>query len=190
MQGETGTGKTLFGIEFIYRGIVDFDEPGMIDSFLKLALQKLMRDSQAMGWDLAELQARNEAAGVFTASPEVLEQEVRARPTACCWKQRLKSGPSAFLSDGKIEALSTPFCIRAAPGAGGTCKAHRLSRITCQQIIEALSREKLTSLISHETGITVERQTTLEAAGFLADTVIDLSRKVHFRARSPRPSRL
>jgi len=57
VQGETGTGKTLFGMEFIYRGIVEFDEPGMIIVF-ETSAQKLIRDAAAMGWDLEELQAR------------------------------------------------------------------------------------------------------------------------------------
>ena len=33
VQGETGTGKTLFGTEFIYRGITRFDEPGRMSGF-------------------------------------------------------------------------------------------------------------------------------------------------------------
>jgi circadian clock protein KaiC len=28
VRGTTGTGKTLLGVEFIYRGAVEFDEPG------------------------------------------------------------------------------------------------------------------------------------------------------------------
>src|ERR1700686_49329 len=76
VQGETGTGKTLFGTEFIYRGIVEFDEPGMIVVF-ETSAQKLMRDAAAMGWDLEELQTRKKLQIVFTR-PEVLEQEVRS----------------------------------------------------------------------------------------------------------------
>ena len=29
VEGVTGSGKTLFGVEFIYRGITEFDEPGL-----------------------------------------------------------------------------------------------------------------------------------------------------------------
>src|ERR1700733_3311020 len=76
VQGESGAGKTLFGTEFIYRGITEFDEPGMIVVF-ETSAQKLIRDAAAMGWDLEELQARKKLQIVFT-SPEVLEQEVRS----------------------------------------------------------------------------------------------------------------
>src|SRR5260370_30110266 len=57
VQGETGTGKTLFGTEFIYRGITRFDEPGLIVIF-ETSPRKIVRDSAAMGWDLDELQTR------------------------------------------------------------------------------------------------------------------------------------
>jgi len=30
LEGAAGTGKTLFGTEFIYRGAVDYSEPGII----------------------------------------------------------------------------------------------------------------------------------------------------------------
>ena len=29
VQGVTGSGKTLMGLEFIYRGIVEYNEPGL-----------------------------------------------------------------------------------------------------------------------------------------------------------------
>ena len=42
VEGAAGTGKTLLGMEFIYRGITRYDEPGMIVSF-EVAPQKLIR---------------------------------------------------------------------------------------------------------------------------------------------------
>ena len=74
VRGETGTGKTLFGMEFIYRGIVQFDEPGIIVVF-ETSAQKLIRDAANIGWDLKDLQARKKLQIIFT-SPEVLEQEL------------------------------------------------------------------------------------------------------------------
>jgi circadian clock protein KaiC len=46
-----------------------------------------------------------------------------------------------------------------------------------QQFIEGLNREKLTTMLSHETESCVSPQSTLECADFLADTVINLGRK-------------
>ena len=44
LEGAAGTGKTLFGIEFIYRGAVNYDEPGIIVTF-EVAPHKLIRDA-------------------------------------------------------------------------------------------------------------------------------------------------
>jgi circadian clock protein KaiC len=166
VQGETGTGKTMFGTEFIYRGIVEFDEPGMIVVF-ETSAQKLMRDAATMGWDLEALQTRNKLQIVFT-SPEVLEQEVRS-PDSLLLETAAEIGARRIFIDGigllnHSATVVTPH--NSTPGS---------YRELLQQVIEALSREKLTTLISHEAGNSTDRQSTLEAAGFLADTVIRLS---------------
>ncbi|HLN31647.1 MAG TPA: ATPase domain-containing protein, partial [Gemmataceae bacterium] len=58
VEGAVGTGKTLLGVEFIYRGITEQDEPGIIVVF-ETSPKKLIRDAAGFGWDLDELQQRN-----------------------------------------------------------------------------------------------------------------------------------
>src|ERR1700683_4941493 len=77
VEGTTGSGKTLFGLEFIYRGITQFNEPGIIVVF-EISPDKLIRDAATLGWDLADLQAQKKLHIVFT-SPQVLDQELRSR---------------------------------------------------------------------------------------------------------------
>src|ERR1700722_2009248 len=157
VQGETGTGKTLFGTEFIYRGITQFDEPGMIVVF-ETSARKIIRDAAAMGWDLEDLQARKKLQIVFT-SPEVLEQEVRS-PDSLLLETAADIGALRIFIDG-IGLLN-----QSAPGLAAPAATPVSYRELLQQIIEALSREKLSALISHETGSSTDRQLTLEAAGF------------------------
>src|SRR5580693_3475546 len=76
VEGTTGSGKTLLGTEFIYRGITEFHEPGIIVVF-EVSPDKLIRDAATLGWDLAELQAQKKLQIIFT-SPQVLEQELRS----------------------------------------------------------------------------------------------------------------
>ncbi len=168
VQGETGTGKTLFGMEFIYRGAVEYNEPGLIVVF-ETSAEKLIRDASSMGWDLEALQARRKLQIIFT-SPEVLEQEVRS-PDSLLLETAAEIGAQRIFIDGIGLLHQMPSSLPAHMATP------RLYRELLQQVIEALSREKLSALISHETGSSTERQVTLEAAGFLADTVIDLSRK-------------
>ncbi len=170
VQGETGTGKTLLGTEFIYRGIVEFDEPGMIVIF-ETSAHKLVRDAAALGWDLEELQTRKQLQIVFT-SPEVLEQEVRS-PDSLLLETAAEIGAQRIFIDGI--GLLNPSPNQA--GLPSHTARSATYRELPQQIVEALSREKLTALLSHETGNSIDRLLTLESAGFLADTVINLSRR-------------
>src|ERR1700686_3901796 len=169
VQGETGTGKTLFGTEFIYRGITQFDEPGMIVVF-ETSARKIIRDAAAMGWDLEDLQARKKLQIVFT-SPEVLEQEVRS-PDSLLLETAAEIGAHRIFIDGiGFLRQSSHGGVAAPAGRPGAY------RELLQQFIEPLSRENLTALLSHETGNYAEGQSTLEAADFLADTVIRLGVK-------------
>jgi circadian clock protein KaiC len=72
----TGTGKTLLGIEFIYRGIVEFHELGLIIVF-ETNPGRLIRDAAAFGWNLEELQQQRNLQIIFT-SPEVFDQQLRS----------------------------------------------------------------------------------------------------------------
>ena len=69
VQGVTGSGKTLMGLQFIYRGIVEYNEPGLIVVF-ETSPDKLVRDAAGFGWNLDELQRRKKLQIIFT-SPEV-----------------------------------------------------------------------------------------------------------------------
>jgi len=168
-HGETGTGKTLLGMEFIYRGCTEFDEPGMIVVF-ETSAQKMIRDAAAMGWDLEDLQARKKLQIVFT-SPEVLEQEVRS-PDSLLMETALEIGAQRIFIDGISllhQSLSGGQSLSARPPT---------YRDLLQQFIESLNRENLTVMLSHENAGYHSAHSTLEAAVFLADTVIGLNRKI------------
>src|ERR1700676_1053601 len=75
VQGVTGSGKTLLGVEFIYRGVVEYNEPGLIVVF-ETNPDKIIRDANEFGWDLNELKRQNKLHIIFT-SPSVFEQELR-----------------------------------------------------------------------------------------------------------------
>src|SRR5437660_8144679 len=56
VAGTAGTGKTTLGVEFVYRGASQFNEPGLIVLF-EVAPDKLIRDAALFGWDLARARA-------------------------------------------------------------------------------------------------------------------------------------
>ena len=57
LEGAVGAGKTTLGVEFVYRGASQFDEPGIIVLF-EVSPDKLVRDAANFGWDLPDLERR------------------------------------------------------------------------------------------------------------------------------------
>src|SRR5512145_1166750 len=75
VAGTAGTGKTTLGVEFVYRGARQFDEPGVIVLF-EVAPDKLIRDAALFGWDLRELERDGRLKIVFTTR-QVFQQELQ-----------------------------------------------------------------------------------------------------------------
>ncbi len=59
--GGAGCGKTLLGMEFLVRGAMEFDEPGVFMSFEETA-EELTRNVASLGFDLADLESRKKLA--------------------------------------------------------------------------------------------------------------------------------
>ncbi len=55
--GSAGCGKSLFGMEFLVRGITEFNEPGVLMSFEESA-KDVTENVRSLGFDLADLVAR------------------------------------------------------------------------------------------------------------------------------------
>src|SRR5712692_6613644 len=173
VEGAVGTGKTLLGVEFIYRGITEYDEPGIIVVF-ETSPRKLIRDATGFGWNLDELQQRNKLKIIFT-SPKVLDQELRS-PDSLLLETAAKLGAQRIFIDG-ISLLGT---LATGNGAGGNGAASY--RELLQQFIEGLALENLTAIFSHEVLAHQQESSLLEVAEFLADTVIILRREPRHRS--------
>jgi circadian clock protein KaiC len=163
-QGVTGAGKTLMGLEFIYRGIMQFNEPGLIVVF-ETNPDKIIRDAAGFGWNLEELQREQKLQIIFT-SPQVFDQELRS--------------PDSLLMETANEMCAQRIFVDGVglltPPAGGVNFQRSGFRELFQQLIESLNRENLTAMFSLESGTTADSIATVEMADFLADTVIELGR--------------
>lgn len=165
VEGLTGSGKTLLGLEFIYRGAVQCDEPGLIVVF-ETSPDKLIRDAAKFGWDFAELQEQKKVQIIFT-SPEVFDRELRS-PDSLLLETASEMGARRIFVDG-IGLLNN--------GLGGDDAKPRKYRELLQQLIESLNRENLTAMLSLEIGSSSESIAAQETTNFLADTVIRLERE-------------
>src|SRR4051794_40875023 len=59
--GSAGCGKTLFGMEFLLRGALDFDEPGVFMAFEETE-EDLSQNVRSLGFDVDRLVAQNKIA--------------------------------------------------------------------------------------------------------------------------------
>jgi circadian clock protein KaiC len=164
VQGVAGTGKTLMGIEFIYRGITEFNEPGMIVVF-EGRPDKLIRDAAGFGWKLDELLEQKKLQMIFT-NPELFEQQLRS-PDSLLLNTATEMGAQRIFVDGvgllsqtQNDGTNTPASYRDA----------------LHHLLEGLNRENLAAMLSHEIGSLPNSIATSEMADFLADTVIQLNR--------------
>jgi circadian clock protein KaiC len=164
VQGTTGSGKTLLGMEFIYRGIVEYNEPGMIVVF-ETNPAKLVRDAAEFGWNLTEMQQQKKLQIIFT-TPQVFAEEL-CSPDSLLLENAGEMGAQRIFVDG-IGLLKPSSGGNSLPGA---------YRDLLQQLIESLNRENLTAMLSLELGIAPDSVATTEMTDFLGDTVIQLGRQ-------------
>jgi circadian clock protein KaiC len=165
VQGAAGTGKSLLGMEFIYRGITLYNEPGLIVVF-EATPDKLVRDTAAFGWNFAELEQQNKLKIVFT-SPQVLEVELRS-PDSLLLETAAEIGAQRIFIDGI--GLLRPILNNPLPVSEAISFRELL-----QQLLEGLNRENLTGMFSQEMSTNRDSQNTLEMAAFLTDTLIELT---------------
>ena len=170
VQGVTGSGKTLVGLEFIYHGIVQYNEPGLIVVF-ETSPDKLIRDAAKFGWNLDEMQKQKKLQIIFT-SPQVFDQELRS-PDSLLLETASEMGAKRIFVDG-IGLL--------VPDSGGSNATRTGYRELLQQLMESLSRENLTAMLSLEVGNAPNSIAIVDATDFLADTVIQLGRGRHGRS--------
>lgn len=73
--GPPGSGKTTFGLQFIYLGIDHFDESGVYIS-LSQALKEIKEDSKSFGWDLQDKISKDKLLMVDVRPFVVKEDEI------------------------------------------------------------------------------------------------------------------
>jgi circadian clock protein KaiC len=176
VEGAAGTGKTLFGLEFIYRGITQYDQPGLIVTF-EVSPHKLIRDAANFGWDLEALRQQNRLQLVFT-SPQVLTQELTS-PDSLLLELAAEMGAERIFIDGISLLRTVPLPNGNGNGHGNGSEGHY--RQLLQQLLEGLQREQLTAVLSHEVTAIDQQAFALEITEYLADTVIVLRREHHRR---------
>ena len=156
VEGAIGTGKTTMGVEFIYRGASEFDEPGIIVVF-EVSPDKIMRDATGFGWDLRKLEQQGRLKIVFTTR-DVLRQELQQADSVLL-EEAAKIGARRIFIDG---------VARLVGGNSGE------SRSGFHVLTEGLQRENLTAILAVEaSSLNANSEDSLPEES-IADTVIRL----------------
>ncbi len=72
VMGGPGSGKSIFGMQYVYNGVSKYDEPGVYVT-LEEVPDKIRRNMQHFGWDLKTIEDTGKLVIVDAASPRVSE---------------------------------------------------------------------------------------------------------------------
>jgi circadian clock protein KaiC len=171
LVGTSGTGKTIFGLQFLAAGARDFGEPGVLVTFEE-APEDIVRNASSFGWELPTLIA-SKALTFIDASPEAAVDEVFDFEALVTEIQRAvaTTGAKRIVLDS-IGALfpqfRDPFVVRQG-----------LRRIT-----EALRPLGVTTLVSAERGSEYGSVARFDVEDFVVDGIIVLRHPLERRTRS------
>ncbi len=157
LEGAIGTGKTTLGAEFVYRGITEYGEPGVIVVF-EISPDKLTRDAAGLGWDLRELERQKQLTIIFTTR-EVFRQELQ-QADSLLLEEANKIGARRIFIDG---------------AAGLFPLGSEESRETFHILVQGLQRENLTAIMALEAAAFDGGRSHAMHEESIADTVIRLS---------------
>jgi circadian clock protein KaiC len=165
VEGPPGSGKTTLGLEFIYRGAAEFNEPGLIVLF-EVSPLKVIRDGAQFGWDLAELERQGKIKIIFTTR-SVLQQELQ-QADSLLLAEASKIGARRLFLDAM-----PPLPLNGQNGSNGHTVLD--PREVFHTLVQGLHRENLTAMLAVEAPATDRRRdATPPIEEFIADSIIVL----------------
>lgn len=156
VEGPPGTGKSTFGMQFIYNGIVKDNEPGLIVTFEEFP-QQYYQDAEGYGWDFRKLEREGKLRVIMT-SPEVSRSDLES-------------------VGGTIETLAREMGARRIL----VDSISHFDQLTDDPIelrgvvygfINALKREGLTSILTRESPVLLGGDEGENSIAFVVDTYI------------------
>lgn len=160
LEGSIGTGKTTMGVEFVYRGASQFDEPGIIVLF-EVSPDRLVRDAARLGWDLPALERARKLKIIFTTR-QVFGQELQ-QADSLLLEEAAAMGARRIFVDG------VPGVIGVLGNGGGV-----EARDTFHVLTEGMQRENLTAVLAVEATAFSDQHALALPEESIADTVIRL----------------
>ncbi len=134
VEGAPGTGKTTLGMEFIYNGIMKYDEPGLIITFEEFP-QQYYHDALQFGWDFRKLEEQQKLKIIFSDPHTTLDEFDKMDGEMVALVEKLNVKRVLIDSMTHFESIAAdPFELRDLE----------------TRLINALKREGVTSLLLRE----------------------------------------
>jgi len=156
VEGPPGTGKSTFGMQFIYNGIRYDNEPGLIVTFEEFP-QQYYRDAEGFGWDFRKLEREGKLRVIMT-SPEVSRSDLESVGGTIETLAR-EMGARRILVDSIShfdQLTADPIELRAV----------------VYGFINALKREGLTSILTRESPVLLGGDEGESNIAFVVDSYI------------------
>jgi len=158
VAGAPGTGKTSFGMQYLYNGITEFREPGLFITFEEFP-ERIYRDAENFGWDFRALEDEGKLKVLFT-SPEVLQQDIVR--------------DQGIVSEMIAEIGATRVVVDSISNLQGAAEDPRRFRESVYGLVNALKAESLTALLTRE--LREEEEIGTGPEEFVADGLILFTR--------------
>jgi circadian clock protein KaiC len=161
VEGTPGAGKTNLGLQFVYAGATDYDEPGLVVTFEEFSHQ-MIRDAQSLGWDLQSL---------------IDDGKIRIIPTSPAVFQQEMAGAGGLIGDMVREMGAKRIVIDSVSHFARLYGADSERREVFNALINMLRRTGLTSLLTREvrvrTGLGLGEEVSFEQ--YASDAALRLS---------------
>ena len=159
VDGAPGTGKTTLGMQFIYNGITQSDEPGLILTFEEFP-QQYYHDAKRLGWDFRGLEQAGKLRVIMT-SPEVSQADL----------ERVEGRISSI-----VREIGAKRILVDSLSHFERCADERSNlRSILFSFINSLKREGLTSILTRESNDLIgENDGAEEEAAFMVDSYLML----------------
>ena len=173
ISGPPGSGKTTFGLQFIYSGVKEFDEPGVYIS-LSQSIDEIKNDCKAFGWNIEEMIARGKILLIDLRPFKIKDQVIGRDDSLYRGEQIPFEHLTKFILNSikKIKAKRIVVDSISILGMQYTDKFHM--RQGLQGMIQSLENFNVTSLLISE--FTENNEVPLE--WFVTSGIIQLDNQV------------
>ncbi len=159
IDGAPGTGKTILGMQFLYNGAIENNEPGIYITFEQFP-EQIYKDVLAFGWDIKALENENKLR-VICISPDILLEQMMKQDGI--FEQMIKQIDCKRIVIDSLNLLNSGL------------EKQDEKRKMIYTLRNILRRYSLTSMLIHEQTTLLKEEIPFES--YVVDGVIRLSLK-------------